>query len=100
MKPPRGKPRSIILWGFIIQIQIGIAIEIETIWHFGPKIWTFTPLDSSCCAAHKKANDLSEHPEIDSDTDSDTDFDTASMIWTQALVVKISIRSKLREIKP
>ncbi|MBW1890478.1 MAG: hypothetical protein JRI93_08145 [Deltaproteobacteria bacterium] len=29
MKPPRGKPRSIILLGFIIQIAIGIAIEIE-----------------------------------------------------------------------
>jgi len=31
MKPPRGKPRSIILLGFIIRIEIGIAIEIETI---------------------------------------------------------------------
>ncbi len=31
MKPPRDKPRSIILLGFIIQIEIGIAIEIETI---------------------------------------------------------------------
>jgi len=31
MKPPRGKPRSIILLGIIIRIEIGIAIEIETI---------------------------------------------------------------------
>ena len=30
-KPPRDKPRGIILLGFIIQIEIGIAIEIETI---------------------------------------------------------------------
>jgi len=31
MKTPRGKPRSITLLGFIIRIEIGIAIEIETI---------------------------------------------------------------------
>jgi len=30
-KPPRDKPRGIILLGCIIQIKIGIAIEIETI---------------------------------------------------------------------
>ncbi len=71
MKPPSGKPRRITLLALQSKSLSKSVSKSKQYGTLAIKAVRLQPIDSLCCAAHKKANDLSGQPEIDSDTDFD-----------------------------